>query len=59
MEMVLILIQQILVMMAMMAIGIALVKTKMINNDGVGQLSNIAMYVATARQDVHRGFGVL
>ena len=47
MEMVLILIQQILVMMAMMAIGIALVKTKMLNNDGVGQLSNIAMYVAT------------
>ena len=47
MEMVLILIQQILVMLAMMAIGIALIKTKMLNDNGVGQLSNIAMYVAT------------
>ena len=47
MEMVLILVQQILVMVAMMSIGIALVKTKMLNSSGVGQLSNIAMYVAT------------
>lgn len=47
MEMVLILIQQILVMVAMMAIGVALVKTKMLNDGGVSQLSNIAMYVAT------------
>ena len=47
MDMVLILVQQILVMVAMMSIGIALVKTKMLNSSGVGQLSNIAMYVAT------------
>lgn len=47
MEMVLILIQQILVMVAMMAIGIALIKTKMLDHKGVGQMSNIAMYVAT------------
>ena len=47
MEMVLILVKQILVMLAMMTIGIALIKTKMLNRNGVGQLSNIAMYVAT------------
>ena len=47
MEMVLILVRQILVMLAMMAIGIALIKTKMLDRNGVGQLSNIAMYVAT------------
>ncbi len=47
MEMVLILIQQILVMVAMMAVGVALVKAKMLDTHGVGQLSNIAMYVAT------------
>ncbi|MDO4537392.1 MAG: AEC family transporter [Coriobacteriales bacterium] len=45
--MVFILIQQILVMVIMMSIGVALVKTKMINDGGVTQLSNIAMYVAT------------
>lgn len=47
MEMVLILVQQILVMVAMMLIGVALVKTKMVNETGVGQMSSIAMYVAT------------
>ena len=47
METVVILIQQILVMMAMMAVGVALVKTDMVNKEGVGQMSNIAMYVAT------------
>ena len=47
MDMVLILVQQILVMVAMMTIGIALVKTKMLDSTGVGQMSNIAMYVAT------------
>lgn len=47
MEMVLILVQQILVMVGMMAIGVALVKTAMIDEHGVGTLSNIAMYVAT------------
>ena len=47
MEMVLILIQQIVVMVLMMAVGVALIKTKTINETGVTQLSNIAMYVAT------------
>lgn len=47
MEMVLILVQQILVMVAMMAIGVGLVKTKMVDETGVKQLSSIAMYVAT------------
>ena len=45
--MVLVLIQQILVMMAMMSVGVALVKAKMVDELGVKQLSNIAMYVAT------------
>ena len=47
MDMVFILINQILVMVAMMAIGVALIKTKMLDTKGVGQMSNIAMYVAT------------
>ena len=47
MEMVLILIQQIVVMVLMMAVGVALIKTKTINETGVKQMSNIAMYVAT------------
>ena len=42
MEMVLILIQQIVVMVLMMAVGVALIKTKTINETGVTQLSNIA-----------------
>ena len=46
-DMVFILIQQIVVMLGMMAIGVALIKTKQINEKGVTQLSNIAMYVAT------------
>ncbi len=42
-----ILIQQILVMVCMMAIGVALSKTKMLDENGVAQLSNVALYVAT------------
>lgn len=47
MEMVLVLVQQILVMLAMMLVGVALIKAKMVDETGVKQLSNIAMYVAT------------
>lgn len=42
-----ILIQQILVMMIMMAVGVALSKLKMLDEQGVAQLSNVALYVAT------------
>lgn len=42
-----ILIQQILVMMVMMAVGIILSKTHMLDENGVAQLSNLALYVAT------------
>jgi predicted permease len=45
--MVVTLIQQILVMLAMMAVGVVLVRVKMIDEGGVKQLSSIAMYVAT------------
>lgn len=45
--MVVTLIQQILVMLAMMMVGVVLIRVKMINEDGVKQLSSIAMYVAT------------
>lgn len=45
--MVLTLIQQILVMLAMMAVGVALVRLKALDDAGVKQLSTIAMYVAT------------
>ena len=47
MEMVLILVQQILVMVAMMLVGVALIRAKMIDESGVKQMSNVAMYVAT------------
>ena len=45
--MVFVLIQQIVVMMLMMAVGVALVFAKMLDEKGVRQLSNVAMYVAT------------
>ena len=45
--MVLILIKQILVMLVMMSIGVVLYKIKAIDETGVGQLSNLALYVAT------------
>lgn len=45
--MVFILIKQLVVMLAMMAVGVALTKVKMVDEHGVKQLSNIAMYVAT------------
>lgn len=45
--MVLVLVQQILVMVAMMLVGVALIKTRTIDETGVKQMSNIAMYVAT------------
>ena len=45
--MVLILIKQILVMLAMMSIGVVLYKIKAVDEAGVAQLSNIALYVAT------------
>lgn len=45
--MVLILIKQILVMLAMMSIGVVLYKIGQIDEKGVGQLSNLALYVAT------------
>ena len=47
MDMVLILVKQILVMVAMMLVGVALVKSKMIDETGVKQMSNVAIYVAT------------
>lgn len=47
MDMVVILIKQILVMVVMMAIGVVLSKTKMLDEHGVAQLSNVALYVAT------------
>lgn len=45
--MVLILIKQILVMLVMMSVGVALYKLGQIDEKGVGQLSNLALYVAT------------
>ena len=45
--MVLILIKQILVMLAMMSIGVVLFKLGQLDEKGVGQLSNLALYVAT------------
>lgn len=45
--MVLILIKQILVMVVMMAMGVLLWKLKMVDEDGVAQLSNLALFVAT------------
>ncbi|MBQ9006943.1 MAG: AEC family transporter [Atopobiaceae bacterium] len=45
--MVLILIKQILVMLAMMSIGVVLYKIKAVDETGVAQLSNLALYVAT------------
>lgn len=45
--MVLTLVQQIVVMLAMMAVGVVLVRVGMIDDAGVKQLSSIAMYVAT------------
>ncbi|MBO7675157.1 MAG: AEC family transporter [Atopobiaceae bacterium] len=45
--MVLILIKQIVVMLAMMSIGVALFKLGQIDEKGVAQLSNLALYVAT------------
>lgn len=45
--MVLILIKQILVMLAMMSIGVILFKLGQLDEKGVGQLSNLALYVAT------------
>lgn len=45
--MVIILVQQILVMVAMMLVGVALVKSSMVNETGVKQMSNVAIYVAT------------
>ena len=47
MPMVLILIKQILVMLAMMSIGVVLYKIGQIDEKGVAQLSNLALYVAT------------
>lgn len=45
--MVLILIKQILVMLAMMSVGMALFKSGNLDEKGVAQLSNLALYVAT------------
>lgn len=45
--MVLILIKQILVMLAMMSVGAILYKIGQVDEKGVGQLSNLALYVAT------------
>ena len=45
--MVLILIKQIVVMLAMMSIGVVLFKIGQIDEKGVAQLSNLALYVAT------------
>ena len=45
--MVLILIKQIIVMLAMMSVGVVLYKIKAVDETGVAQLSNIALYVAT------------
>lgn len=45
--MVVILIKQILVMLAMMSVGVVLYKIKAVDETGVAQLSNIALYVAT------------
>ena len=45
--MVLILIKQIIVMLAMMSIGVVLYKIGQIDEKGVAQLSNLALYVAT------------
>lgn len=45
--MVLILIKQIIVMLIMMAIGVILYKLKYVDEAGVAQLSNLALYVAT------------
>lgn len=45
--MVVILIKQILVMLAMMSIGVVLYKIGQVDEQGVGQLSNLALYVAT------------
>ena len=45
--MVLILIKQIFVMLAMMSIGVVLYKIGQIDEKGVAQLSNLALYVAT------------
>ena len=42
-----ILIKQILVMLVMMSVGVALAKLKMLDEHGVAQLSNVALYVAT------------
>ena len=42
-----ILIKQILVMLVMMSVGIVLVKLKMLDDHGISQLSNVALYVAT------------
>ena len=45
--MVVILIKQIVVMLAMMSVGVVLYKIKAVDETGVAQLSNIALYVAT------------
>lgn len=45
--MVIVLVKQIIAMVAMMSVGVVLAKTEMLNHKGVGQLSSIAMYVAT------------
>ena len=45
--MVLILIKQIIVMLAMMSVGVVLYKIKAVDEAGVAQLSNLALYVAT------------
>lgn len=45
--MVLILIKQIVVMLAMMSVGVILYKVGQIDEKGIGQLSNLALYVAT------------
>lgn len=45
--MVLILIKQIIVMLLMMTVGVVLYKIKAVDETGVAQLSNIALYVAT------------
>ena len=45
--MVLILIKQIFVMLAMMSVGVVLYKLGHIDEKGVGQLTNLALYVAT------------
>lgn len=45
--MVLILIKQVLVMLAMMSVGVVLYRIKAVDEQGIRQLSNIALYVAT------------